>query len=290
MTTLINSYSIASPIGIGTYNPNKALTVVGDISATGNIYSAGGNVGGGSLTGAITAVKSNNDDRITATTTNGAVTIDLPTTVKLQNLNVAGTFNVPGTANFYNTTNLNVSSNIIYFGEGNTGNVLDLALVAHLTGNLNNGTPRYQHTGLARQAGQNSPGIWTLFSGLTSEPGSNSSGITWTDPYLQVDTLSANVLGNLSGNYVTVGTGNSDQWNSVYSSVANTSGNWNTVYSSVANTSGNWNTVYSTYQNASGANGFVKNGGGIANVTSITQANYNQLSPPDPNTLYIISS
>jgi hypothetical protein len=52
MPTLINSFSLSSTIGIGTDFPNKALTVVGDISATGNVYSLAGTLGtgGGSST------------------------------------------------------------------------------------------------------------------------------------------------------------------------------------------------------------------------------------------------
>ena len=73
----------------------------------------------------------------------------------------------------------------------------------------------YNHTGLIRRAGQGNPGVWTLFSGLTTEPAS-ASNIDWNDKNIVLDTLSANVLGNLSGSYVTVGTGNSNQWNNAY--------------------------------------------------------------------------
>lgn len=38
MPTLINSYSLSSVIGIGTHTPNENLTVVGNISASGNVY------------------------------------------------------------------------------------------------------------------------------------------------------------------------------------------------------------------------------------------------------------
>ena len=37
--TLINSYSLSPIIGIGTHTPNESLTVVGNISATGTVYS-----------------------------------------------------------------------------------------------------------------------------------------------------------------------------------------------------------------------------------------------------------
>ena len=175
-------------------------------------------------------------------TGNNSVTVSLPSSVNVSTLNVLNSLNVAGSASFYNTNNLNVSSNIIYYGEGNTGNTLDLGLVTHFVGNLNNGQNKYQHTGLVRKAGQNSPSIWTLFSGLTTEPGDVNSGINWSDPYLTLDTLSANVLGNLSGSYVTVGGGNSNQWNTAYASTTAlnlSSGNWNSVYTS-------WNAASAT--------------------------------------------
>lgn len=46
-------------------------------------------------------------------------------------------------------------------------------------------------------------------------------------------------------------TGNSANWNSVYSSVTPVSSNWSSVYSSVASTSGDWNSVYSSVVNTS---------------------------------------
>jgi hypothetical protein len=173
-------------------------------------------------------------------------TIGLPTTVNITTLNVLSTLNVAGSANFFSTNNLNVSSNIIYFGEGNTGNALDLGLVSHFIGNLNNGTSKYQHTGIVRKAGQNSPGVWTLFSGLTTEPGDTDSGINWTDPYLTVDTLSANVFGNLSGSYVTVGNGNSVQWNTAYTSFNAQSASHTAATTLVDTNSAQWNNAYST--------------------------------------------
>ena len=245
---------------------NKSITALSSISAvalSGTFYGDGSNLTGisnyngsdikaltGNWNSTYTTVSSNSSNwqtgynnaiynvngtanQITVTpagnnTGNNSVTVSLPSSVNVSTLNVLNSLNVAGSANFYNTNNLNVSSNIIYYGEGNTGNTLDLGLVTHFVGNLNNGQNKYQHTGLVRKAGQNSPSIWTLFSGLTTEPGDVSSGINWSDPYLTLDTLSANVLGNLSGSYVTVGGGNSNQWNSAY-------------------------TVATTYQNASGS-------------------------------------
>jgi hypothetical protein len=198
-------------------------------------------------------------------TGNNSATISLPSNVNITTLNILSTLNVAGSAYFYNTKTLEVSSNIIYFGEGNTGNALDLGLVAHFTDGGNN---RYQHTGIARKAGQSSPGVWTLFSGLTTEPGSYNSGINWSDPYLTVDTLSASILGNLSGNYVTVGTGNSNQWNSAYSSTTAL----NTNFSKLSSQSYNL-TQYYDINTVRGSNNITNTQGVITNNAILAGVN-----------------
>ena len=226
-----------------------------------------------------------------------SVTISLPNDINIPGtlnvpgtLNITGTLNVPGSAYFYNTTSLQVSSNIIYFGEGNSGNSLDLGIVSHFVGGLNNGSNSYQHTGLARKAGQGSPGIWTLFSGLLSEPGSTPSGISWSDATLQVDTLSANILGNLSGDYVTAGNGNSVQWNSTYNNVNQLSSNWqstytnfnaqspnnSSVYNNVNSLSGNWNSAYTSSPNW---NSVYSNVNSLSGNWQSTYTNFNAQSP-----------
>ena len=55
------------------------------------------------------------------------------------------------------------------------------------------------------------------------------------------------VNGEISANNVIYdASGNSTNWNSVYSSVVGTSANWNSVYSSVVDTSANWDSVYTS--------------------------------------------
>ena len=231
-------------------------------------------------------------NQITATpagnnTGTNSYTLSLPNAVSISTLNVLSTLNVTGSANFYNTSNLNVSSNIIYFGEGNTGNALDLGIVSHFIGNLNNGISRYQHTGFARKAGQNSPGTWTLFSGLTTEPGSVNSNISWTDPYFQIDSLNANIIGSLSGQTVNVQTltsnyiyGNANE--TVLTDGSNYTGHGsgtltlnyqNGIFISApltynGITSDNWNTAYS----------LVSGGGSLTNYVTTTAFNNYQTS------------
>jgi len=77
------------------------------------------------------------------------------------NVTVSGNFTVSGTTTTVNTTDLNVTDAMIYMGDGNSANLLDLGIVSA----FNDGT--YQHTGLVRDA---SAGTWKLFKGVTDEP------------------------------------------------------------------------------------------------------------------------
>jgi hypothetical protein len=98
------------------------------------------------------------------------------------NLTITGNLTVNGTATSVNSTNYTIDDPMIYVGEGNQSNVLDLGLV----GAFNNGT--YQHAGLVRDA---SDGKWKLFSGVTAEPGTTVDFTTYTKDTLEVGALSA---------------------------------------------------------------------------------------------------
>lgn len=76
-------------------------------------------------------------------------------------LNITGNLTVGGTTTTVNATDLVVEDPLIYIGEGNTGNVVDLGLVS----SFNDGT--YQHSGIVRDATDNK---WKLFRGVTDEP------------------------------------------------------------------------------------------------------------------------
>jgi hypothetical protein len=108
---------------------------------------------------------------------------------------INGTLTANGSATIINATNLEVNDNLIYLNKGGEGsNTLDVGFVSNFkpVGGV------YNHTGLIRKSGQGIGGVWTLFSGLTSEP-LTATNINWDDVTLTVDTLSANVVGSLSG-------------------------------------------------------------------------------------------
>jgi hypothetical protein len=80
----------------------------------------------------------------------------------VENLEISGTLIFNGTATEINSTNLSITDPLIYMGEDNPGNTLDLGIVSSFTQNS-----VYQHTGLVRDHATNT---WVLFKGVTDEP------------------------------------------------------------------------------------------------------------------------
>ena len=78
-----------------------------------------------------------------------------------ENLTLSGNLTVNGTTTTVNTANFETSDALIYLGEGNNANSVDLGFIA----SFNDGT--YQHSGLAKDA---TDGVWKLFKGVTDEP------------------------------------------------------------------------------------------------------------------------
>jgi len=106
-------------------------------------------------------------------------------TATLGALTVSGNLTVNGTTTSVNSTNVTIDDPMIYIGENNQSNVLDLGVV----GAFNNGT--YQHSGLVRDA---SDGVWKLFSGVTAEPTTVVDFTTYTKDSLEVGGLVADSL------------------------------------------------------------------------------------------------
>jgi hypothetical protein len=74
---------------------------------------------------------------------------------------ISGNLEVAGTTTTVSASDLVVSDPLIYIGEGNTGNLVDLGLVS----SYNDGT--YQHAGIVRDSSANK---WKVFKGVTDEP------------------------------------------------------------------------------------------------------------------------
>ena len=113
------------------------------------------------------------------------------TTVNTGDITVSGNLTVNGTTTTVNSTNVSFDDPMIYMGDGNQSNALDLGFVAA----FNNGT--YQHSGLVRDASENK---WVLFSGVVSEPSTTVDFSTYTRDSLVVGGLNATsaVIGNVS--------------------------------------------------------------------------------------------
>ncbi len=98
------------------------------------------------------------------------------------NLTVDGNLTINGTTTTVDTANFTTADSMIYLGEDNPGNTVDLGIVS----SFNDGT--YQHSGLVRDA---SDGIWKLFSGVVAEPTNTVDFTTYTKDYIEVGGLLA---------------------------------------------------------------------------------------------------
>jgi hypothetical protein len=74
---------------------------------------------------------------------------------------VDGNLTVSGTTTTVSTANFTTADALIYLGEGNSANLVDLGIVS----SFDDGT--YQHSGIVRDS---SAGKWKLFKGVTDEP------------------------------------------------------------------------------------------------------------------------
>ncbi len=110
------------------------------------------------------AVTTHNNDTTNVhgiTDTSKLVAKDALSTTLDGDLVVSGNLTIEGTTTTVNATDLVVTDPLIYIGEGNSANLVDLGLVS----SFNDGT--YQHSGIARDA---SAGKWKVFKGVTDEP------------------------------------------------------------------------------------------------------------------------
>ena len=116
-------------------------------------------------------------------------------TVTTGDITVSGNLTVNGTTTTVNSTTVSFDDPMIYMGDGNQSNALDLGFVAA----FNNGT--YQHSGLVRDASENK---WVLFSGVVAEPTTTVDFSTYTKDGLVVGALNATsaTIGNVSNSEI----------------------------------------------------------------------------------------
>lgn len=184
-----------------TSNIDGNATVVGNITvgnilaegyfyANGYVFSGGG--GGGTPGGQTGQLQYNFNGVFTGAsnvTTNGAsLTVGADLTVG-GNTTIQGNLEVLGNVTTFSSNSLVVSDPMIYMGEDNTADLVDLGFVASFT------NPVYQHCGLVRDA---SDGVWKLFANVATEP---SSTIDFTDA-----TYSPLIIGPLTASSATITT------------------------------------------------------------------------------------
>ena len=116
-------------------------------------------------------------------------------TVTTGDITVSGNMTINGTTTTVNSTTVSFDDPMIYMGDGNQSNALDLGFVAA----FNNGT--YQHSGLVRDASENK---WVLFSGVVSEPTTTVDFSTYTKDGLVLGSLNATaaVIGNVTNSEI----------------------------------------------------------------------------------------
>jgi hypothetical protein len=117
------------------------------------------------------------------------------TTVTAGDITVSGNLTINGTTTTVNSTNVSIDDPMIYLGDGNQSNALDLGFVAA----FNDGT--YQHSGLVRDASENK---WVLFSGVVPEPTTTVDFSTYTKDGLVLGSLNATsaVIGSVTNSEI----------------------------------------------------------------------------------------
>jgi hypothetical protein len=257
---ILNSYNATSWVFSNSAREIAVSTVVNNTSANwNNAYNTGTVYQSNSATYATILFANNKFLPLSGGTLNGT-------------LYIAGNLFVTGTASYINVQDFQVVDPLIYLGVQNPSDLLDIGFtgVYRISGDAAN----HRHTGLIRNHQDKK---WILFSNLSACP---LSSLTYNpdlnNPSIVIDTLRANIEGNLTTNTTVSGqlnvlnnifstntiydsNGNSNQWNSVYT-YTNTNSSFDqaarswvnsnsareiAVSTVVNNTSANWNSVYS---------------------------------------------
>ena len=184
-------------------------------------------------------------------------------------VSIAGNLFLLGSATQISTEDLVLTNSLIYLASGNPSDIVDIGFVGY-TSSIDLGQ---RYTGLVRDSGTKK---WVLFSQLSSV---SASDININDISLTVDTLRANLEGNLttntnvfgslsaSGNInganlrindwntafnqSTIYSNNSSKYESVYSNFNNNSSTFIQIRTEVFDTSANNRSGYTTWNNLS---------------------------------------
>jgi hypothetical protein len=260
--TLTTSRNIWGQSFNGSADVSGNLSSVGNITGTNGITISTGNNGNITLT-------PNGNGIVTTGSSFQAASANITGNLNVgQNLNVSGSLYFGGSAIQLIQNELVVNAPIVYLGEDNPTDSLDIGFVGHYT------SGSYAHTGLLRS---NVTKNWYLFSSMVTEPSANSVSINSKT----TDTLVANIQGNISGGTVSA------------SSVTITNGTQQTngnifYYTGNANPSAKITTFNkTTYNTAKYVFRIVKTGDGKCASGEIL-VNYNSANTTWEGTLYAI--
>ncbi len=190
-------YLSGNSIKLGTQSitSNASGVSLSNALFTGTLTGSGnanvGNIGAaaGVFTGNVTANNITTTNKITAG--NGFQISSGALTITNGNLDVTGNINVTGNLNYSNVTDLVIGDPLIYVGANNTGDTVDLGMVA----SYNQGT--YYHTGIARNATNDT---WTFFDGVVAEPTTVIDWANATYPTVKLGNLLATDTISSAGN------------------------------------------------------------------------------------------
>jgi hypothetical protein len=202
----IGSTTITGNANIANVGVSGLVTVAGNISGgnlnTGGRLSVGGNsnVANVYATGIITAVStitggtlvSDGNANVGATANVNALIVRSGGASVTGNLDVTGNVNVNGNLNYQNVVDLVVGDPLIFIGANNTGDIVDLGIVASYTSSGNS-----IHTGLARNYTND---YWTFFDGVDADPTTVIDWANATYPTVKLGNLVATSNGNFTGN------------------------------------------------------------------------------------------
>ena len=287
-------------VGIGTTTPNEKLTVVGNISSTGSIaatntrwdstYSTVASLSGNWNLGydgytTLSALSSNWQNTFTSVQgASGNWDSVYSTVYTLSNSWEETADIIPTITNYLSTNNILISSATVLDGLQVNNNVLIYGNIS-ATGTSNFANTVFSTTtaisvvhigsGPAMWVGNDGTGDIASFYDIDQNieilhvGGENSLAGPGVGIRTSYPNKALTVNGEISANSIIYdASGNSDNWNSVYTTtnsnsaywnlgydgytvLNSNSANWDTVYSSVASTSANWDSTYTTVQSNS---------------------------------------
>jgi len=161
---------------VGNITAGSGITLSGAAGENANITIS--NSGVTSIAGTV--------DQITASSSNGAITLSLPNDVTVNNnLTVQGNLFIRGTATTLQTATVSINDSLVKFGNANPANSVDLGFFGEYVegGNVN-------YSGLFRD---HNDGKFRVFNGSSVNPSGNT--ISTTDAGYTIASLVANLTG-----------------------------------------------------------------------------------------------